>query len=69
MELITEEFILSKGFTIAELARKTGIPYSTLIKYVHLIDKRGIPCPHLGTARKIASALCMPLDEMRFMGE
>lgn len=69
MQLLNDEYLQEIGVSLSELSRKSGVPYSTLIKYFHLIDPRGIPAPLLPNARKIASALNVPLEELRFLGE
>ena len=67
--LLNDEYLEQAGITLRELAKKSETPYSTLIKYFHLIDTRGLTTPLLHNARRIAAALNLPLDDVRFLGE
>jgi hypothetical protein len=66
---LTEENLRVMRLSIAELSRKAEIPYSTIVKYFHLIDPRGLPIPSLQNARKIAKVLDVPLEQIKFLGE
>ena len=67
--MLNDGVLDSLGLNMAELSRRSGVPYSSLVKYFHLTDPRGLPSPTLRNARKITKALGLPLDDVCFLGE